>query len=376
LALLQTHGSIRVFSVPVGSNMQEREIHSHSYRNDEIDLVELAKGLWQQKTIIIAVTALVVAIAVIYALMARPVYEAKATVLPPLLSNIEAYNAGKDSVGKEAPRKPFTAEDVYAVFTRSLTSQSLRKAFFKDSYLPSLPESERNAPDDKLWSDFNKLLSIKAPDKQQPNIYEVRVEHSDPQLAADWVNELVARAAAAAKEDMQRNVMSEINTRIRSAERRIASLRSTASQRRQDRIAVLQEALVVAKAVGLVTPQVTAGRTSSNDKLAEFVDGSLTYMRGAKAIEAELQVLEARASDDPFIPELRALHEERSFLSNIEIDPDNVAVFTLDSAAEVPQTPIKPKKALILALGLVLGGMLGIFVALIRLLVRKNRPSE
>jgi len=356
--------------------MQEREIHSHPYRNDEIDLLELAKGLWQQKTVIIAIAALVAAIAVIYALMARPVYEAKATVLPPLLSNIEAYNAGKDSVGKEAPRKPFTTEEVYAVFTRSLTSQSLRRAFFKDSYLPSLSESERNAPDDRLWSAFNKLVTIKAPDKQQPNIYEVRVEHFDPQLAADWTNELVTRAAAEAKEDMQRNVMSEINTRIRSAERRIASLRSTASQRRQDRIAVLKEALVVAKAVGLVAPQVTAGRTSSSDELAEFVDGSLTYMRGAKAIEAELQVLEGRASDDPFIPELRALQEERSFLSHIEIDPDNVAVFTLDSAAELPQTPIKPKKTLIVVLGVVLGGMLGVFVALVRLMVRKSRNPQ
>lgn len=356
--------------------MQEREIHSHPYRNDEIDLLELARGLWQQKTVIIAIAALVATIAVIYALMARPVYEAKATVLPPLLSNIEAYNAGKDSVGKEAPRKPFTTEEVYAVFTRSLTSQSLRRAFFKDSYLPSLSESERNAPDDRLWSAFNKLVTIKAPDKQQPNIYEVRVEHFDPQLAADWTNELVTRAAAEAKEDMQRNVMSEINTRIRSAERRIASLRSTASQRRQDRIAVLKEALVVAKAVGLVAPQVTAGRTSSSDELAEFVDGSLTYMRGAKAIEAELQVLEGRASDDPFIPELRALQEERSFLSHIEIDPDNVAVFTLDSAAELPQTPIKPKKTLIVVLGVVLGGMLGVFVALVRLMVRKSRNPE
>lgn len=370
--------------------MQKREIGSHSYQNDEIDLVELARGLWQQKTIIIVITALIAAIAVTYALTARPVYEAKATVLPPLLSNIAAFNAGRDSVLAEnstqasgtrsgpiqAGMKQFTTDDVYAVFTRHLTSQSLRRSFFKSTYLPSLSEAERNAADDKLWSRFNDLLSIKAPDKQQPNIYEVRIEHSDPDLAAGWANELVARAAAKAKEDMQRNVMSEINTRIRSAERRIASLRSTASQRRQDRIAVLQEALLVAKAVGLVTPQVTAGRTSSSDELAEFVNGSLTYMRGAKAIEAELQVLEGRVSDDPFIPELRALQEESSFLSHIEIDADNVAVFTLDSAAEVPQTPIKPKKTLIVALGVVLGGMLGVFVALVRLLVRKNRNPE
>jgi chain length determinant protein (polysaccharide antigen chain regulator) len=172
---------------------------------------------------------------------------------------------------------------------------------------------------------------------------------------------------------MQLNVSSELDIRIRSVERRIASLRSTAQQRREDRIAILKEALVVARAVGMDSPQVTAGRTSSNEELSEFIDGSLTYMRGAKAIEAEMKVLEARESDDPFIPELRSSQEQLSFLKTVEVRPENVSVFTLDSVAEVPETPIKPKKSLIVALGIVLGGMLGVFVALIKVLIRRGR---
>lgn len=360
--------------------MQDKDTHTNSYRDDEIDLVELFKGLWKQKLIIIGVTIAVTACAAAYAYLARPVYEAHATVLPPLLSDITAYNAGRNvpayrtdrDDSTEGRQKTFSTEDVYAVFTRSLNSLSLRRAFFRDVYLPSLPPDDQSAADDRLWAKFNDLLSIRAPDKQQPDMYEVKVEHHDPEQAAEWVNDLVSRASAAAKSDMQRNVMSEIDTRIRSTERRIASLRSTASQRRQDRIAVLQEALVVARAVGMITPQVTAGHTSSSNELAQFVDGTLTYMRGARAIEAELAVLEARKSDDPFIPELRSLQEELSFLNTIEIDPSAVAVFTLDSAAQQPQTPIKPKKMMIVALGLVLGGMLGVFVALIRLMVGRN----
>ncbi|MOA51848.1 hypothetical protein D3C78_1750450 [compost metagenome] len=50
-------------------------------------------------------------------------------------------------------------------------------------------------------------------------------------------------------------------------------------------------------------------------------------------------------------------------------------MLTLDSAAEVPETPIKPKKLLIFAIGLILGGMLGIFIALVRSMLRKNRPA-
>ena len=65
--------------------------------------------------------------------------------------------------------------------------------------------------------------------------------------------------------------------------------------------------------------------------------------------------------------------EQLSFLKTVEVRPENVSVFTLDSAAEVPETPIKPKKSLIVALGIVLGGMLGVFIALVRVLIRRGR---
>lgn len=355
--------------------MQDTGSNATGSRSDEIDLVELVKALWSQKLIMIAVTIVGGAIALAYALLSTPVYEAKATVLPPLLSDITAYNAGRDaSSGNQAQLKLFTTDDVYSVFTRNLKSLALRRDFFEEVYVPSLSENERSSPRDQLWGRFNKAVSINAPDKQRPELVEVVVLHNSPQLAAEWSNQLISRAAEESERDMRLNVTSELETRIRSTERRIASLRSTAQQRRNDRIAILKEALTVANAVGMNSPQVTAGRTSSSEELSEFIDGSLTYMRGAKAIEAEMSVLEARHSDDPFIPELRTLQEQLSFLKTIDVMPDNVSVFTLDSAAEVPETPIKPKKAMILALGLVLSGMLGVFIALIRSLVGRNRP--
>ena len=103
------------------------------------------------------------------------------------------------------------------------------------------------------------------------------------------------------------------------------------------------------------------------------MDGNLMYMRGAKAIRAELHVLQNRKNDDPFIAGLRELENQLDFLAKVSVSPDGVAVFTLDSAAEAAETPIKPKQALILALGLVLGGILGVFIALIRGMLAKRR---
>lgn len=340
--------------------------------NSEIDLRELCAKLWAERLLILLVTLVIGGAAAAYAFLSLPVYEAKSSLLPPRQSDIASYNLGR----KTANLPKFKVEDVYDIFTRNLTSEAARRSFFREVYLPSLSEEQRSAPLDKMWKRLNEQLSTKAPDeKKRPDYFEVRVEHKDPELAAQWSNLYVERAAELARSDMQQNVKQEIDTRAQEIERQIEVLRKAALKQREDRIARLKEALVVADEVGMEAPQVTPGRTASDGDLSSFVDGSLMYMRGAKAIRAELQVMQARQSDDPFLAELRGLQSQLVFLKGIEVNPDNVAVFTLDSAAEVPETPIKPKKLQILAIGLVLGGMLGIFIALVRSMLRKNRPA-
>lgn len=352
--------------------MVEHAGNPRRYGDNEIDLSELFASLWAERLLILLVTLVIGSAAAAYAFLSSPVYEAKSSLLPPRQSEIASYNLGR----KAANLPDFKVADVYSIFTRNLTSEAARRSFFREVYLPSLDEAERSLPQDLLWRRFNDRLSAKAPDaKNRPEYFEVRIELKDPELAAQWSNLYVERAAELARNDMQQNVRQEIDTRIQEIERSIQVLREAALKQREDRIARLKEALIVADQVGIDAPQVTPGRTASDGELSSFVDGSLMYMRGAKAIRAELQVLEARESDDPFINELRGLQSQLVFLQRIDVKPDNVAVFTLDSAAEVPETPIKPKKALILALGIVLGGMLGLFIALARSMLRKNRPA-
>lgn len=343
------------------------------YDDDEIELRELLAGLWAERLLILLVTLVIGGGAAAYAFLSSPVYEAKSSLLPPRQSDIAGYNLGR----KTANLPDFTVKDVYEVFTRNLGSEAVRRSFFRDVYLPSLDEDERKLAVDKLWKRFNEELSAKAPDVQnRPEYFEVRVEHKDPELAAQWSNLYVERAADLARRDMQNNVKQEIDTRIQEVERQIESVRESALKQREDRIVRLKEALVVADKVGREAPQVTPGRTASDGDLSSFIDGSLMYMRGAKAIRAELQVLETRESDDPFISELRGLQSHLVFLQRIDVKPSDVAVFTLDSAAEVAQTPIRPKKALILAVGVVFGSILGVFVALARRLMRKDLPTS
>lgn len=329
--------------------------------NDEIDLIELFRSLWEQKWLILLVTFLVTGAAAAYAFLSKPIYEARVAVLPPSLSNVAGFNLGRT---KEVGLEPFKVQDVYEVFTRNLQADETRRLFFEGVYLPSLDESERKAPRDRLYESFSKVLSIKAPDKNQPNRYQVVVEHEDPEVAANWVRRYTEDVARRSLEEMIENAQREIEVKERDVEQRIDSLRDTAKARREDRIIQLREALTVAEAVGLEKTPVISGQVV--EQLSAFMDGSLMYMRGSKALKAEIQALESRVSDDPFIPTLRTLQEQQRLFNSLSINPEKVAVFRQDGAVETPDTPVRPKKALVMAIGLVLGGMLGIFLALIR----------
>lgn len=350
------------------------QIPSEQYRGpNEIDLVDLVKQLWSQKWLIVVCTIVVTALAGAYAFLSTPIYQASAGTTPPRLSDISGYNLGRT----EASLSRFTIADVYGVFTSNLLSGSLKRQFFEDTYLPSLSEEKAKTAKDRLWKSFNENFRVSAPDaKNNPNYYEVKVEGSEPEVITEWANLYVKMAAAKSAKVMQGNLLTEIGTKTQSLSRQVDALRATAKKRREDRIARLQEALIVANAVGYDSPQVTPGRTSSDGDLASFMDGNLMYMRGAKAMKAELEVLEKRTNDDPFIAELRSIENQMDFLQKIDVKPDNVAVFTLDSPAQVPETPIAPKKSLILVLGFILGAMLGVLIGLVKVFFTKREVSN
>lgn len=53
------------------------DVEHRSSNSEEVDLLEFLEGVWRQKLLIFLVTIAVTAVALAYALLAKPVYEAK-----------------------------------------------------------------------------------------------------------------------------------------------------------------------------------------------------------------------------------------------------------------------------------------------------------
>ena len=336
--------------------------------SDEIDLFELMSSLWAQKAMIVCTTFIFALGATTYAFISKPVYEARVYLQPPTLNGIADFNYGRT---RDLELTPYTVKDVYDVFTRNLQSEALRRTFFYDVYLPSLPEKDRMASQDLLYSKYLKKLAIGLPSKELPDRYSVSVRDKDPGRATEWVKTFATNAGIASEKEMISNVTREAEVRARNIGQQIGILRQAESAMRSDSISRLQEALSVAKSIGLENPPIIAGNVAA--EISAIMDGQLTYMRGTKALSAEIKNLQDRKSNDPFIENLRALQIKKSFYEDLQIDPASVSVYRKDGPIEVPDEPINAKKMQYLGFGAVGGLILGMLIGLVRYLWSRAR---
>ncbi|AHD13423.1 chain-length determining protein [Pseudomonas sp. FGI182] len=334
----------------------ERERLSSS---DEIDLIELVQGVWRQKTWVGLVAVPVIALGLAYVMLVSPVYEAKLYIQPPSQNEIAQLNYGR---GEGTGLAPLSVKEVYGIYLKTLQSEAVRDKFFRTAFLPMLTEEERGDSRDVLYAQFNNMLKITLAGKDMPDRYVLTASLEDPRLAATWVSNYAEMAAERAKSELLSGARSDISIMADNLDQQIRAARATASNQRVDQIAQLKEALRVARSIGLEKPPIISD-TLSNE-VSAGMSGALTYMRGTKALEAEIANLESRSSNDPFIQNLREKQEKLSFLRTLKVDPSLVAMYQQDGAVSQPDKPVKPRKAIIMLLSALVGVGLGVLVAL------------
>lgn len=327
---------------------------------DEIDIFELIGYIWQKKLVVAVTTAIVTSIFASYAWLTTPVYEAKVFVGTPSQNDIAGLNYGR---GSDTGLSAFKVKDVYQIFVRNLQSESLRREFFQKIYLPSLHENHRNGSQDELYDRFREVLSISLAAKDSPTRFVIKTSLSDPQQAAEWAQQYAEMAGQRGKMEVIKDAKADATVKASNLEQQIAAARESTRKQREDEVARLNEALKVAKSVGLEKPPIISNTLSS--EVTAGMSGSLSYMRGSRALEAEIDNLSKRASDDPFVNNLRQREEALAFYRGLNIDPRQIEIYRQDGAIDSPDKPIKPRRMLIIILGFGMGVVLGVALALV-----------
>lgn len=346
------------------------EKNSNYQKNNEMDLSDLMRGIWAQRRLVVCVVIMFTLAAAAYGFFSKPVYEARAFILPPTQNDIGDLNFGRTS---ESGMKPYTPKEVYSTFIGNLQSETLRRNFFNKVYLPSLSENDRKKSRDGLYRQFSADLSLIQPTKDFSDRFTLVAINSNPGITADWLSIYINQASDAAKSELVKDVSKEVKVHVRNIDSQISMLRERAANTRQDVIHQLLEAEKVAGAIGLEKHVIVSGGVTG--EMSGLVDPRLVYLRGTKALEAEVETLQARESDDAFIADLRKLEGQRDFYKKIKVDSQDVSVYRLDGVIDPPDSPVKPRKILILMLGVILGLISGVALGLMREYLSQTRKN-
>jgi LPS O-antigen subunit length determinant protein (WzzB/FepE family) len=411
--------------------------------SDEIDLAALFRALWEQKLLIAVVTVLAGIVAAAYAFQITPVYEVRSVLRPAAIKDLDALN--RTGVYELTPKQAMQRVGA------SLESFDSRLAFFRanQGLFEALRQPNRSLeqtfesfnqqafkmllPDPKKTDSLSAYVGIQLTYPQDVDgvalvnglveyafqlereriatdlavVIQNRLDQLDAQMAA-------ARASYDASKDARIAKLQEAdNLKRANLQDELKALRQQLKTRRDNRVAQLDEAVRIAKALGISKPTTPSSlgegeRVAQGNVIRTEVNNQQVplYFMGSEALEAErnallqrrsddftepriaqiakelqllannrqIEVLNKRENEDLFLKDLASWREEAARLRNLDVDVSTLELVTIDQLAMQPVKPIKPKKALILALGLVLGGMFGLFIALLRNMLR--RPTH
>jgi len=344
-----------------GKIKQMRNDRQRLSEEREVDLFDLMEGVWRQRLLVVVVASVITLIAALYVTIATPIYEAKIYLQPALESDIARLNFGRSS--HEERLAPISSREVNDAYERNLLSDSLRQEFFQKVYLPSLGGRVSSASQNGLYAQFNGQLQVTIGSSPALRT-NVTARAKDSHKAAEWAVQYAEMAGEQTKAELVRRVQADFKAAGDNMQRGIDADRLTAKRQREDRIVQLSEALQIARAIGLEKPPIISSNLSN--ELSAGMTGSLLYMRGAKALESEVEGLKNRSSDDPFVAGLRDREQKIDLYRSTNIAADDFRVYRQDGVVDTPDRPVKPKRLLLVLIGMLIGLFVGAMVALIR----------
>jgi len=319
--------------------MKPNNVNTNSHYENEVDLRKLFISLVAKKIFIVVFTAILTLFGILYTFTLTPIYSAASSFKSTNDQSLYAIN--------ELQFLNETKESLQEKFIDLLLSPKLQlEVFDEGSFLTGLsPEVIEN-----INSGFTGSISVTAPiirtdakfrvgELLEPN-YIVTIEGENSDVISKYLLALVSTAKIetidqlnflnnlqaeiqinsisskvkflTAKEKSRRlvkiaKIKETVNENIRQIENQIERARFSAEQKRLNEIVILTEAAKLAGSLGIIennfitiTPTETTN-ISFNFSLSDEDDFPDWYVYGQKALNQRIQLIENRASEEPFI---------------------------------------------------------------------------
>jgi|GEM_PF-2439700 len=379
----------------------ELPVHLDSYQDDEIDLRELIKVIWDYKWLTFAMCAVAIAGSVYYALTAQEWWVAKGKVIAPQVNDVAALyaqsnkvsailnsnsllnsnNNGQDTkqVSKELVEL-FEPDTLFKNFINAFNSSINKKHFLEKNtaflaYLKAkqiaVPNNQRTASAQESRQQYlvalnNWMKEINANFDSKTSELTLSFRSATKASSAELLNEYILFIG----ENVKQNQVEKFLLFVDSAKNELQVSLQMSEQKAIRELAILLQkteyAYQIASHSGLVEYQANLNK-----------EGELFQINlGEKALKAKIDVLKSIKDLSVLEPSLATMKITLDALNKLEF-ADNRS-FTPYRYLEVVDPPLNraaPKRALIVILATLLAGMLSVFIALVHYFMTKEEQS-
>ena len=314
---------------------------NHRSEPEQVDLIDLVMQLWRGKVTIVASVIIILILAVAYLFVAKEKWTSTAIVAQPDVAQIATYNTALKVL------YPDTSINVADVQNRVVSRFS--------STLSALSnELENQEEPEKLTVD----QVIKGRDLPIQVTYVGSSAEDAQKTLAQYIQKVDEQVADELHLDLNDNIRQQILTFSSSLE----TQETVAEEQRTLRLKQIKEALKYAQEANIVKPQQQQPQDVTQDTM---------FLLGSEGLSAMIQNEATRPlvfSGNYYQTKNNLLDIER-----IKVDPKTIHAYRYVMKPDLPIRRDSPKRAIVLVLAVLLGGMIGSGIVLGRNALREYR---
>ncbi|ENM3932704.1 LPS O-antigen chain length determinant protein WzzB [Vibrio cholerae] len=366
-------------------HVQPPQYPNYTYNaDDEIDLKELFSALWKGKWLIIITTLLFSVAAIGYALTAQEWWSAKATVSQPQLQGIASY---QHAVKRYQPLFDVYQEDgtiivsnaldslidpklIFQQFIQTFNANGTKRRFMQTNpTFLTLQKQMLGQTDDlevmqTLYEGWFERIQASAVDKKANDIFTLSFQSVDKASSLTLLNDYIQFVNQTLNQQLNDDLISTLATKNGELTQQEKNLLQQAKLRLQVELERTQYALNITEAADIKQPVQNLGEQEL-----------FSINIGSRALKAKVDALKSIKDLSVFEPRLAILQSKLSQFDLETLSAEakwSVNGFYYLDQPEQPLTRDKPKRALIVVLGGMLGGMLGVAMVLVRFAFRRD----
>lgn len=370
--------------------MPSDQLNNQYQANDEIDLKDLILALWEGKWMVIGCVILAMASAFAYLILVPQTYKGTLAV-----KSIDSFEA--------ATYAPLNSTGLLEITPRSLAAQFFDELFsgpVLSKYLAEVGYLSKDAAESELnyqqrlqrvLGSFTFIPPKQEGDKSGVSYWKITYQGKQLELAKEALTMAMEEVEGKVESHLQQQFQFQLQTKQNTINNAITnnlvvidSLKLSYKRELAAEIALVQEQALIARQLNIADNQLLSvvQTYSNNPGVISLTDEKPNYLQGYKGLEVRLKQLKARNLDLVYGQDLASAEKAQYMLKHDQSVIEAKQAYAKTALATHNFTAVRyninaldvtPKVSsiLIIALSIVLGGMLGLFVLIVRNAIRK-----